>query len=129
MGHSRTVTNGILIEVKSEYVPERSEPAHSAYFFIYHVTIRNVGMSAAQLVTRRWIITSGDGKVEEVNGPGVVGYTPHLEPGQEFSYTSACPLRTPVGSMRGSFHMVRPAGERFDALIDPFTLAVPNALN
>lgn len=129
MPRSIARTDGICVEVESEYVPERSDPARSDYFFVYHITIRNEGSEDAKLVNRHWIITNGEGKVDEVRGAGVVGYTPRLMPGQEFSYTSACPLDTPVGSMRGTYEMVRASGERFDAEIAPFTLAVPTALN
>lgn len=129
MPRSSARTQGICVEVESEYVPERSSPDHNAYFFIYHITIRNEGELPAQLITRHWIITDGEGRVEQVRGPGVVGYTPNLMPGQEFSYTSACPLSTPVGAMQGTYQMVRPDGDQFDALIAPFTLAAPMALN
>jgi len=84
---------------------------------------------AAQLVSREWIITHGDGREERVVGPGVVGQQPLLTPGQSFDYTSFCPLPTPVGSMHGSYRMVRPDGRSFEARIAPFTLAVPTALN
>jgi ApaG protein len=129
MPRSAATTQGIVVEVESEYVPERSDPARHAYFFIYHVTIRNEGDTPAQLITRHWIITNAEGRVQEVRGPGVVGYTPHLMPGQEFAYTSACPLDTPIGVMHGSFQLVRPDGQQFDAQIAPFTLAKPDVLN
>ena len=80
-------------------------------------------------MSRHWIITNGEGKTEEVRGPGVVGVQPKLSPGEEFQYTSGCPLITPVGTMHGSYQMVTDDGEQFDALIGPFRLAVPRALN
>jgi ApaG protein len=126
---SETTTRGIRIHIRSEYVPERSSPRDSSYLFQYHVRISNVGSETAQLIAREWIITTAEGEVERVKGPGVVGEQPVLHPGQSFEYTSYCPLKTAVGAMQGSYQMVTPEGERFDAMISPFTLAVPNALN
>ena len=126
---SATTTRGIRIEVRSEFLPERSSPRDGSYLFQYDVRISNVGSEPAQLVSREWIITSADGEVERVKGPGVVGETPMLAPGGAFEYTSYCPLKTTVGSMQGSYQMVTADGEKFEAQIAPFTLAVPNALN
>lgn len=124
-----TTTRGIRIEVRSEFLPERSSAREGSYLFQYHVRISNVGSETAQLISREWIITNADGEVERVKGPGVVGEQPVLPPGGSFDYTSYCPLKTPVGSMQGAYQMVTANGERFDAMIAPFTLAVPNALN
>jgi ApaG protein len=126
---SPTTTRGIQIEVKTAYLRERSSPAESSYLFMYTIRISNVGTETAQLVSREWIITNADGEVERVKGPGVVGEKPVLPPGGSFEYTSYCPLKTPVGSMQGTYQMVTTNGEHFDAVIAPFTLAVPNALN
>jgi len=126
---SDTTTRGIRIQVRSEFIPDRSSPREGSYLFQYHVRISNVGGDAAQLISREWVITSADGEVERVKGQGVVGEQPVLPPGRSFEYTSYCPLKTPVGSMQGSYQMVTTGGERFDAVIAPFTLAVPNALN
>lgn len=126
---SNTLTRGIRIIVQPRYVPEQSAPAAAEFLFAYHITIRNEGAETVQLLTRHWVITNGEGRVEEVRGPGVVGYQPVLNPGEEFEYTSGCPLTTPVGTMHGSFQMQASNGERFDARIAPFRLAVPNALN
>jgi ApaG protein len=126
---SVTTTRGIKIQVKSAYLPERSSPRESSYLFMYNVRISNVGSETAQLVSREWIITNAEGEVERVKGPGVVGEQPVLPPGGSFEYTSYCPLKTAVGSMQGSYQMVTAEGEQFDAMIAPFTLAVPNALN
>ena len=126
---SDTLTRGVRIVVKPSFLPEQSEPGQSQYLFAYHVTIRNEGDMPVQLISRHWIITDGEGKEDQVRGPGVVGYQPTLKPGEEFQYTSACPLRTPVGTMHGSFQMVPQDGEGFDARIAPFRLAVPRALN
>jgi ApaG protein len=126
---SVTTTRGIQIHVKTAYLPERSSPRESSYLFMYTIRISNVGSETAQLISREWIITNADGEVERVKGPGVVGEQPVLPPGGSFEYTSYCPLKTSVGSMQGSYQMVTANGEHFDAIIAPFTLAVPNALN
>ena len=126
---SDTTTRGIRIQVKSAYLPERSSPRESSYLFMYNIRISNVGSQTAQLVSREWIITNADGEVERVKGPGVVGEKPVLPPGGSFEYTSYCPLKTSVGAMQGTYQMVTADGEQFDAVIAPFTLAVPNALN
>jgi ApaG protein len=126
---SDTTTRGIRVQVKSAYLPERSSPREGSYLFEYNVRISNVGSETAQLVSREWIITSADGEVERVKGPGVVGEQPVLAPGSTFEYRSYCPLKTAVGSMHGTYQMLTADGEQFDAVIAPFTLAVPNALN
>lgn len=127
---SDTVTRGIRIIVQPRFVAERSGPDRDQYLFAYHITIRNEGEQTVQLLSRHWVITDGEGKVEDVRGPGVVGYQPVLAPGEEFQYTSGCPLTTPVGAMHGEFNMVVPdTRESFDARISPFRLAVPTALN
>lgn len=127
---SDTTTRGVRIIVRPQYVPDQSEPAASRYLFAYHITIRNEGSETVQLLSRHWVITDGEGKVDEVRGPGVVGYQPVLQPGEQFQYTSGCPLGTPVGTMHGEFNMVVPdSNETFDAQISPFTLAAPRALN
>jgi len=126
---SDITTRGVRVHVKSAYVPERSSPAENHFFFAYRVRISNEGDETVQLLTREWIITDGDGHVERVTGPGVVGEQPVLGPGEAFEYTSFCPLRTPIGSMHGSYQMVSARGERFDATIAPFSLAVPSAVN
>ena len=126
---SDTITRGVRIQVRSAFIPERSSPPESEYFFAYRIRISNDGDETVQLVSREWIITDADGKVETVRGPGVVGEQPVLEPGESFEYTSFCPLKTPIGSMQGTYQMVSSRGERFDAVISPFSLAVPTALN
>jgi ApaG protein len=126
---AEAVTNGVRVSVESEYVPTRSDPEQGNYFFAYHVTIRNEGAVPVQLRSRHWIIADSQGREQEVRGAGVVGKQPRIEPGESFSYTSACPLSTPVGSMRGCYQMVTDAGEVFEATIPPFTLAVPGILH
>lgn len=126
---SDTTTRGIRVQVRTQYLPERSSPREGQFLFAYHIRISNEGDETAQLVSREWIISDADGRVERVQGPGVVGETPVLSPGDGFEYTSFCPLKTPVGSMHGTYQMVTASGDRFDAVIAPFTLAIPNALN
>ena len=129
MGTSEATTRGIRVRVQSRFVPGHSDPERDAWLFAYTVTITNRGEETAQLLTRHWIITDGDGRIEEVRGPGVVGAQPVLAPGESFEYTSACPLPTRVGSMHGTYEMVTESGERFDAEIAPFTLSLPYAVN
>ena len=126
---SDTTTRGIRIQVQSFYDEERSSPSESYYFFAYRVRISNVGGETAKLVSREWIITDGNGDTQRVQGPGVVGEQPVLAPGEEFEYTSFCPLPTPVGAMYGSYLMVLQDGEKFEAEIAPFSLAMPHAVN
>lgn len=126
---SDTTTEGIRVRVQCRYSPERSQPAQSRYFFVYTVTITNEGSEPAQLRSRHWIITDSNQCVEDVRGPGVVGEMPTLYPGQSFTYSSGCMLRTQYGTMRGSYQMVRPDGRMFDAVIAPFVLALPHAVN
>jgi ApaG protein len=126
---SDTTTRGIRVQVESFYDEERSAPDESYYFFAYQVRISNVGQETARLVSREWIITDAHGHEQRVQGPGVVGEQPVLPPGEAFEYTSFCPLPTPVGTMHGTYQMVTREGERFDAVIAPFSLATPHAVN
>ncbi len=119
---SETVTRGIRVRVDPCFDPQRSQPAHGKWFFLYRVTIRNESADTVQLLTRHWVITDGIGRVEEVRGPGVVGEQPVLAPGEAFEYTSGCPLTTDVGKMEGSYQMVDGDGEPFDVDIAPFVL-------
>ena len=122
---SEAVTRGVRVRVQSEFNPDRSNPARGQWFFLYTITIANEGSETVQLLTRHWIITDADGKIEEVRGPGVVGKQPTLKPGESFEYTSGCPLTTAFGVMEGTYQMVTESGERFDAKIAPFTLSEP----
>ncbi len=112
----------ITIEVKPRYLPEQSAPLEEVYGFAYTITVSNVGETPAQLISRHWIILDADGHREDVRGLGVVGHQPMLQPGEAFEYTSGCRLRTPTGSMEGSYRFVREDGEAFDVSIDRFTL-------
>lgn len=125
MFSSEAVTRNIRVQVRAEFSAERSRPADQHWFFLYTITITNEGDETVQLLTRHWIITDSNGHVEEVRGPGVVGEQPVLPPGQSFTYTSGCPLSTPFGVMEGTYQMVSPGGEQFDAEIAAFTLSEP----
>jgi len=119
----------ILIEVATDYVDEQSEPDSDRYVFAYTITITNNGNVPARLISRHWVITDANGKVQEVSGDGVVGEQPHLNPGEEFRYSSGAVLETPVGAMQGLYRMGADNGVNFDAPIAPFTLAVPGVLH
>ncbi|MCB1058556.1 MAG: Co2+/Mg2+ efflux protein ApaG [Acidobacteria bacterium] len=122
---SEATTQGIHVHVEAEYDPERSQPERSLWFFLYTVTITNTGKGAVKLLHRYWTVTAGDGSQQEVDGSGVVGEHPILEPGESFSYTSGCPLATPFGAMHGSYEMLRLSGGSFRAEIAPFGLSGP----
>jgi len=126
---SSALTRGILVTVRSEYIPERSSVSSRQYAFAYTVNISNQGTIAAQLRSRHWIISDSFGSVQEVRGDGVVGAQPVLRPGEAFEYTSWCVIATPIGTMRGSYQMVTPDGDRFEAEIAPFALNPPQLLN
>ena len=119
----------IRIQVVTDYVNEQSQPEDDRYVFAYTITISNDGNTAARLVSRHWVITDANGKVQEVSGDGVVGEQPHLKPGEEFRYSSGAVLETPVGAMQGLYRMEADDGVSFDAPIEPFTLAVPGLLH
>jgi ApaG protein len=117
------------VSVRPQFVPEHSRPDEDKFLFAYTVTIRNTGDVAAQLISRHWIITDANNKVDEVQGLGVVGEQPMLKPGEAFEYTSGCPIATPVGSMRGSYQCVAEDGTRFEAPIPEFLLSMPRTLH
>lgn len=117
------------VNVQATYLADQSDPENNRYAFAYTVTIANVGYVSAQLISRHWVITDANNHVQEVKGLGVVGAQPLLAPGQQFEYTSGTLLATPVGAMRGTYKIVAEDGNFFDAVIEPFTLAVPKVLN
>lgn len=123
-----TPNHKIRVDVETNYVEEQSDPKERRFVFAYTITLRNEGQMPAKLLTRHWIITDADGKVQEVRGDGVVGEQPHLKPGQGFRYSSGTMIATPVGAMQGTYQMVADDGERFDAPIPPFRLAMPGIL-
>ena len=126
---SNAITDGIRVTVTTQYIPAQSSPAAHRYVFAYTVRIENEGTEPAQLRSRHWVITDGNGKVEEVRGPGVVGKQPLLRPGEHFEYTSGCVLETPRGTMHGTYQMHCPSGRKFDAVIASFALSLPYSLN
>ncbi len=126
---SEAVTEGVRVSVEARYSPDHSDPRRSEWFFLYTIRLTNEGTETCQLLSRHWIIRNGAGKVEEVRGPGVVGEQPVLEPGDQFEYTSGCPLDTPFGSMEGTYQMVREDGRGFEAEIERFELREPRALH
>ena len=119
----------IQVEVETAYLEEQSEPAEQRFVFAYTITLRNSGKVPAKLLTRHWIITDANGRIQEVRGEGVVGEQPHLKPGQGFRYSSGAVLETPVGSMQGSYQMLADDGAHFDAPIPVFRLAKPGMLH
>lgn len=122
-GHSDTTTDGIRIRVAAQYLPEHSDPEARSWTYVYRVIMTNEGEDTVRLTTRHWIIKDADNDVEEVRGPGVVGEYPELVPGDQYEYMSTCRLRTPWGTMEGSYEFERSDGTRFDAEIGRFFLA------
>ncbi len=123
------MSQNINVDVDTLYIESESSPANSQYVFAYTITITNDGTEAAKLMTRHWVITDANGHVEEVHGDGVVGEQPYLKPGEGFQYTSGAVLKTPVGTMSGSYQMVTDNGSNFDAEIPEFILSSPRTLH
>ncbi len=119
----------ITVTARSVYIADQSDPDNNRYAFAYTITIRNTGSVAAELVSRHWIITDSNHKVQEVRGQGVVGQQPLINPEQQFEYTSGTTIGTPVGTMRGSYQMMAADGVRFDAPSPEFVLSVPRVLH
>jgi len=118
-------THGVRVRVKPDYQSDQSSPDEGYYFWSYTIEIQNEGAVPVQLKTRFWRITDAAGRTEEVRGPGVVGQTPLIEPGQSFTYSSGCPLSTPSGIMVGSFQMAGDGGVLFDVAVPAFSLDSP----
>lgn len=121
--------NNIQVDVETRYIEDQSNPEQNYYVFAYTITIQNKGAQAAQLLTRHWVITDSNHKVQEVRGDGVVGEQPILKPGEQFVYTSGTMLETSVGTMKGSYQMKADDGSQFDATIDEFVLSTPRVLH
>lgn len=119
----------IKVTVVTQYIEAESNPDANRYVFAYTIAIENVGNIASRLISRHWIITDANNRVQEVKGKGVVGEQPYLRPGESFQYTSGTMMETPVGSMQGSYQMVADDDQHFNAIIEPFTLALPRMLN
>lgn len=122
--HAAT-TGGVTVRVSVSYLPEQSEPRRGRWFWAYHIRIENEGAEAVQLLTRRWVITDGRGARHSVEGEGVLGEQPLIEPGASYDYVSGCPLATPTGAMQGSYRMVGEDGRAFDVEIPRFALVAP----
>ena len=120
-------TEGFIVRVRPRYLPEQSEPHQHRWVWAYAIEIVNASTRTAQLVSRKWIITDALGQVETVEGPGVIGEQPTLNPGDAYAYGSGCPLTTPSGSMVGTYNMVDDTGARFDIAIPAFSLDLPDA--
>ncbi len=129
MSLKKSLHTQIHISSTCIYIPEQSAPEKNLYFFAYKIQIKNQGSNPAQLISRKWIITDGLGRTEEVQGPGVVGLQPKILSQQSFSYESACPLPTTSGSMKGHYQFSTDDGEIFDVEIPEFYLIAPQALN
>jgi ApaG protein len=125
---SEATTRGIRVSVRARFSDQNSDPRGGQWVFLYTVTLSNESDVRVQLLERHWIITDANGEVQEVRGPGVVGKQPVLEPGGSFEYTSACPLPTPFGSMRGTYQMLGPDNEAFDAEVAGFALRLPGTM-
>ena len=125
----KSMKHDISVDVETAYVESQSDPEQDRYVFAYTVTIHNKGNVAAKLLTRHWVITDSNGKVQEVHGEGVVGEQPYLRPGEGFQYTSGTMIETPVGTMHGSYQLVADDGVAFDAEIRPFRLSIPRVLH
>lgn len=123
------IKRNIQVSVKTAYMEEHSSLELERYVFAYMITIHNTGTVAAKLLTRHWIITDANGKIQEVYGDGVVGEQPYLRPGEAFQYTSAAVIETPVGSMQGSYQMIGDDGVAFEAPIAAFGLSIPHTLH
>tara|TARA_B110000438_G_C15728235_1_gene613021 strand:- start:503 stop:874 length:372 start_codon:yes stop_codon:yes gene_type:complete len=121
--------NYVNIKAKSTYIPSRSNILKSYYFFSYEIKIINKNSFPVKLLSRHWNIKDADGKVEDIFGPGVIGKQPTILPGQYFEYMSYCPIKTPIGFMKGEFRMVDDKDKEFDVEIKSFRLFVPEILN
>jgi ApaG protein len=121
--------NKIIVEAIPQFIPAQSSPEEDRFVFAYTITITNVGSVPAKLLTRHWLITDANGKIQEVNGEGVIGEHPYLKPGESFSYTSGAMLETPVGIMQGKYMMRSDEGDSFSAQIPKFTLSIPRTLH
>lgn len=121
--------HGIKVKVSTQYLEIESSPKQNHYVFSYTITIRNTGTKPAKLMNRHWVITDDNGLVQEVEGKGVVGETPHLQPGEGFQYTSGTHLQTSVGTMRGSYLFIMDDGTEFHTIVPDFLLSTPRVLH
>ncbi len=126
---NKNIFNNVDVIVNTNYIENQSIPENNQYVFSYTITLHNTGNQAAQLESRHWVITDANGQTQEVRGEGVIGEKPLLQSGDEYRYTSGAVIKTPVGSMRGSYQMIAEDGTKFDAAIPVFTLSIPNILH
>ncbi|ORU92481.1 MAG: Co2+/Mg2+ efflux protein ApaG [Cycloclasticus sp. symbiont of Bathymodiolus heckerae] len=126
---SNSKLQDIQVTVDTTYIASSSEPEAARYVFAYSITIKNTGNIEAQLLSRHWVITDANGKVQEVQGEGVIGEQPHIPPGESFQYTSGAVIETSVGAMQGSYHMLDSNGEKFTTTIPQFSLSIPRTLH
>lgn len=123
------MSTDIQIFIETDFLEDQSNHGDERFVFAYTVTIENTGIAPTQLLSRRWVITDSNGKVEEVEGEGVIGEQPVIQPGEAFSYTSGAVLETDVGIMTGTYQMMDEEGQAFDANIPEFVLSVPRTLH
>ncbi len=121
--------NNIIVEALPQYIEAQSSPKDERYVFAYTITITNKGLIPAKLISREWLITDSNGKIQEVSGKGVIGEQPYLKPGESFKYTSGAMIETPVAVMEGRYTMISDSGENFKAAIPKFTLSIPRTLH
>lgn len=121
--------NNIIVEVRPQYIESQSSPKKERYVFAYTITITNAGAIPAKLMSRHWLITDSNGKIQEVKGEGVIGEQPYLKPGESFRYSSGAMIETPIGVMQGKYIMISDSGDNFKASIPKFTLSIPRILH
>ena len=121
--------NKIIVETTPQYIESQSSPKEGRYVFAYTITITNAGIIPAKLLSRHWLITDSNGKIQEIKGDGVIGEQPYLKPGESFRYSSGAMIETPVGVMQGKYILISDNGENFKAPIPKFTLSIPRTLH
>lgn len=121
--------NNIIVEASPHYIESQSSPDDERYVFSYTITITNAGNTPAKLLSRHWLITDSNGKIQEVEGKGVIGEQPYLKPGESFRYSSGAMIETPIGIMQGKYTMQSDTGEKFKATIPKFTLSIPRTIH
>lgn len=121
--------NNIIVEARPQYIESQSSPKDERYVFAYTITITNAGAVPAKLLSRHWLITDSNGKIQEVKGDGVIGEHPYLKPGESFRYSSGAMIETPIGVMQGKYLMISDTGDNFKASIPKFTLSIPRTIH
>jgi len=126
---NNTLTDSIRVSARAQYLEHQSSPSEERYVFVYTISIENLGRKTTRILTRHWLITDSDGGVHEVHGDGVIGEQPYIAPGAVHTYSSGTVIKTPVGTMQGTYGMLSNDKDAFDATIPVFRLAVPQVLN